>query len=377
MQQANSADKHDFNTEIDHGSADSEQILVNKPRKRGLSIPRLPAQTLGRSDFVIGSRRSRLALKQTEIVCGILKRQFPFCKFSIETMETLGDQIQNIPLHNIDAKSLWTQDLENLLLAGQLDLIVHSLKDMPTNIPEGCELGAILERHDPYDAVVMRTGSHPDLRLENLPKGSVVGTSSVRRIAQLRRHCPWLEFEDVRGNIETRLRKLDAPDSPYTCLILANAGLCRLDLQHRVTQILSYPILLHAVGQGALGIEIRSEPTDPVRGLLQLVNHLPTTLACIAERSLMRTLEGGCSIPIGVQTDFGDNSVLHIFAIVVSVDGKEWVEVENSAVVDSAEAANDFGAATAMRLLEKGAGAILKPINSERLERRRMSMGKG
>ncbi|KAF3928921.1 hypothetical protein AA313_de0203948 [Arthrobotrys entomopaga] len=232
----------------------------------------------------------------------------------------------------------------------------------------------------------MKAGS-PYKSLDDLPPGSVVGTSSVRRGAQILKRYPHLKLENARGNVDTRLRKLDAPESPYTCIILAAAGLHRLSLTDRITSYLSHPTLLHAVGQGAIGIEIRS--SDPeIANLVAPLTHIPTYLCCLAERQLMRTLEGGCSVPIGVETKFlpsssvgkegegeggegGEANRIHFRASVSSVDGTQSVEVEDTLSLDmegeadvrlSPTRAEDVGRLMAVRMLDRGAGAILEAI---------------
>lgn len=217
----------------------------------------------------------------------------------------------------------------------------------------------------------MVRSSLPYTSISSLPASSVVGTSSVRRSAQIARKYPHLRFANVRGNVGTRLAKLDAEDGEYTCLILAAAGLIRLDLGHRITQYLDSKEggLLHAVGQGALGVEIR-EGDQRIQGLLSRLGHRPTTLACLAERSLMRTLEGGCSVPIGVETEWiggsGRESSLKMRAVVVSLDGKDCVECETEGKVENEDDADEFGRIMAKELMDRGAGKILEKITLNR-----------
>ncbi|KAK5138633.1 hypothetical protein LTR04_004332, partial [Oleoguttula sp. CCFEE 6159] len=257
----------------------------------------------------IGTRRSLLARIQTDIVEKALKEAHPERRYEIHAMSTMGDKNQVTPLHDFGAKALWTHELEALLLEGKLDLVVHSLKDMPTQLPPSLTIGSIFAREDPRDALVVSPSLASTHRtLASLPGGSIIGTSSVRRSAQLKRLYPHLRFADVRGNVGTRLAKLDSPppEGPhYAALILAAAGLLRLGLGERITALLSKRDggMLHAVGQGALGIEIR-EADDETRRILAKVGDERTARACLAERSLMRTLEGGCSVPIGVETEW-------------------------------------------------------------------------
>ena len=232
-------------------------------------------------------------------------------------MSTAGDQNLRSPLYVIggEGKAIWTKELEVALEQGAVDAIVHCLKDVPTAMPNGLEIAAILEREDPRDALVVKKGL-PYRVLDELPPGSVIGTSSVRRVAQLRRRYPHLVFSDVRGNLNTRLAKLDAPNGPYTALVLAAAGLVRLNLHDRITAFLSSPVLLYSVGQGSLAIEVRTPPEGAtpqnnrdarIRELIRSIGDWRSTLRAEAERALLRQLEGGCSIPVGVQTHFDDH----------------------------------------------------------------------
>ena len=316
----------------------------------------------------IGTRRSKLAMVQAEQVLGQLQALHQTIDFKVNAMATMGDKNQITPLHNFGAKALWTFELENGLMSGELDIIVHCLKDMPTQLPEGAKIGAILNREDPRDAVVMKQGLKYK-SLAELPAGSIVGTSSVRRSAQIARHYPTLKFKDVRGNLGTRFSKLDDPEGEYACLILAAAGLHRIDEHARITQYLDSKTegggLLYAVGQGALAIEIRDGDEEMAALLAPLVDQ-QVTYACLAERSLMRTLEGGCSVPIGVETEWVEKGKLLMKAIVVSLDGSEAVYVEKLDEVLSDESAEEMGWKVAGELVEKGAGRILEAINLNR-----------
>ena len=240
-----------------------------------------------------------------------------------------------------------------------------NLLDVPTQLPQGCVLGGIPERDDPRDAFVLKAG-RPDCKISDLPDGSVIGTSSIRRTAQIAQKFPKLKVVNVRGNVETRLAKLDAEDGPFDAIILAAAGLRRLGLGKRITQYLDSQNggMLYAVGQGAIGTELRATDKS-MQNIIGRINHEPTALACLAERSLLRTLEGGCSAPLGVETSWvgdGPEKKLVLRAIVVSVDGTESAEIEKSEHVDGAEAAEQFGMNVAEELREKGAGKILEDI---------------
>ncbi|KAI0539892.1 putative porphobilinogen deaminase Hem3 [Xylaria digitata] len=316
----------------------------------------------------IGTRQSNLAMVQAEGIRESLEKIVPGGSFEIVALRTLGDKDQKTALYDFGAKSLWTSELEELLNSGELDVVVHCLKDMPTTLPDSCELAAIPLRDDPRDALIVKAGL-PYTSLETLPEGAVVGTSSVRRSSQLRRLYPHLRFGNLRGNVETRLAKVDNPEGEYTCMVMSACGLERLGLGHRINQYLGTRDggILHAVGQGALGLEIRKGDTKTLDLLSRLVDQ-PSSLACLAERALMRTLEGGCSVPIGVETEWiGESkSLLKMKAIVVSLDSSQWVEDTVEAVVQKSDRATALGQELAIKLLAGGADEILKDINTKR-----------
>ena len=334
-----------------------------------------PSQTI-----TIGTRRSKLAMVQTHIVADALKKAFPSNTYKIHGMDPLGDKDKLTALYNFNAKSLWTSELEALLETGQLDLIVHSLKDMPTQLPKGLVLGAVFPREDPRDALVLKSGSTVEPGsgaqkiLSSLPAGSIVGTSSLRRIAQMKKAYPHLKFADVRGNVGTRLRKLDDPKSftdqivpDFAAIVIAVAGLVRLDLGHRITAYFSKADggMMHAVGQGAIGIEIR-EGDEKVVPLLEKLGCWKSERATLTERSLMRTLEGGCSVPLGVETSWKEGDMLTMQATVVSVEGDESVNAEVTAKITTREEAEDMGMKVARIMIEKGAATILEKITLNR-----------
>lgn len=235
---------------------------------------------------------------------------------------------------------------------------------MPTRLPDTCELAAIPLRDDPRDALIIKAGL-PYSTLQALPEGAVVGTSSVRRSAQLKRLYPHLRFANLRGNVETRLAKVDNPESEYTCMIMSAAGLQRIGLAHRINQYLE---IFPAVGQGALGLEVRNGDKKTLELLDQLADQ-KSTLACLAERSLLRTLEGGYSVPIGVKTEWlGELQNLHLSmkAIVVSLDGRQSVEESMDAIVTTTQEATALGEKMASRLVQAGADTILAEINTDR-----------
>ena len=306
------------------------------------------------TELRIASRRSQLAMVQTNWVKAELEKAHPGLTITVEAMATQGDKILDVALAKIGDKGLFTKELEAQMLVGRADIAVHSLKDLPTNLPEGLMLGCITEREDPADALVLHA-KNKHLNLATLPEGAVVGTSSLRRLAQLRHHYPHLEFKDVRGNVITRLEKLDS--GAYDCLILAAAGLGRLGFADRIDQSIPGDISLHAVGQGALGIEcVENKPE--VMDIIKVLEHGPTSQRCLAERAFLRELEGGCQVPIGVNTRFeGDQLILT--GMVASLDGKRLIREQASGPSTDPES---IGLELATTLKGLGAGEILKEI---------------
>lgn len=322
---------------------------LDRPFKRMISSPPRPVR--------IASRKSQLALVQTHWVQAELRNAFPDRSFEVEAMSTQGDKILDVPLAKIGDKGLFTKELEVRMLTNDADLAVHSLKDLPTNLPEGLILGCVTERENPADALVVHE-TLKDYQLETLPEGSVIGTSSLRRLAQLRHHYPHLSFKDVRGNLNTRLAKLDAGE--YDALILAYAGLHRLGMGDRIHQSISPEVSLHAVGQGALGIECRAGDSDTL-AVIKALEHLPTAQRCHAERAFLRELEGGCQVPIGVNTEIiGD--ILTLKGMVASLDGQQLIKDQVSGPASHPEA---LGIDLANRLKNQGAGEILAQIFEE------------
>jgi hydroxymethylbilane synthase len=302
----------------------------------------------------IASRKSQLALVQTYWVQAELQKHFPDHVFEIEMMSTQGDKILDVPLAKIGDKGLFTKELEVKMLDRSADLAVHSLKDLPTNLPEGLMLGCITERENPADALVVNA-KYAGCQLDTLPEGAVIGTSSLRRLAQLRHHFPHFAFKDVRGNVNTRLAKLDAGE--YDALILAAAGLQRLDFGDRIHQLIPAELSLHAVGQGALGIECRTDDPEILK-LLQALQHQPTADRCQAERAFLRELEGGCQVPIGVNTTI-EGDKLTLVGMVSSLDGQRLV---TDTVTGLAINAEQIGKDLANLLRAQGAQTILDEI---------------
>jgi hydroxymethylbilane synthase len=305
----------------------------------------------------IGSRKSQLALVQTYWVQEQLQKSFPERQFEVETMSTQGDKILDVALAKIGDKGLFTKELEVGMLEESIDLAVHSLKDLPTKLPDGLVLGCVTERVNPADALVVNA-KHQDKQLDTLPEGAIIGTSSLRRLAQLRHYYPHLTFKDVRGNVNTRLAKLDAGE--YDGIILAVAGLQRLGMGDRIHQVIPSDISLHAVGQGALGIECRANDAE-VLEILKVLEDIPSRDRCLAERAFLRELEGGCQVPIGVNTQL-ENDVLTLTGLVASLDGQKLLK---DSISGSAQQAEQLGEDLAKKLRKEGAGEILAAILAE------------
>ncbi|KAM8854285.1 porphobilinogen deaminase-like isoform 1-T1 [Synchiropus picturatus] len=270
----------------------------------------------------IGTRKSQLARIQTDSVAEKLKELYPDIQVEIIGMTTTGDKILDTALSKIGEKSLFTKELENALERNEVDLVVHSLKDLPTTLPPGFTIAAVLKRENPFDAVVLHP-KHAGKSLDTLPGNSVIGTSSLRRAAQLKKRFPHLQFKDIRGNLNTRLKKLDEKED-FAAIILAAAGLKRMGWENRTSQILLPTDCMYAVGQGALAVEARARDAD-ILDMLSVLHHSDTVLRCIAERAFLRHLEGGCSVPVAVHTEIKDEQVrtLYLTGAVYSLDGSE------------------------------------------------------
>ena len=302
--------------------------------------------------ITIGTRASKLALWQAEYIAGEIEKQHPACHVELKTMTTKGDRILDAPLAKIGGKGLFTKELEQAMLAWEIDLAVHSLKDMPTEVPEGLVIGAITARLDPGDAFV----SVRYKAIEELPQGARVGTSSLRRRAQLLAVRPDLTILDLRGNVNTRLAKLDAGE--FDAIVLAAAGLKRLGLGERIRTILPRAMILPAVGQGALAVECRADDLR-IRECIDFLRDPHMTAAATAERAFLRRVEGGCQIPVGVYAEVGADNMLHVEAMIASVDGMRVCRSRTMGAVASAEA---LGISLAEELLDVGGRDILKEI---------------
>ncbi|MEZ0315323.1 MAG: hydroxymethylbilane synthase [Methylophilaceae bacterium] len=303
--------------------------------------------------LVIASRESALAMWQARYIQSTLQALYPETIVEILGMTTTGDQILDSPLAKIGGKGLFVKELEQALADGRADLAVHSMKDVPMHLPQGFAMAAIGKREDPRDAFV----SNDYKTLEELPHGSIVGTSSLRRQSQLQARLPHLKIESLRGNVQTRLRKLD--EGQYAAIILAAAGLIRLELGDRITQLISTEHSIPAVGQGALGIEINADRQDLLPILAPLND--PATASCVeAERGMSRALAGSCTVPLGAYAErYGDE--LRMTGFVASVDGSEIIRETITGSADNPEA---LGQALADKLRALGADRILAALDN-------------
>ena len=303
--------------------------------------------------LIIGSRGSKLALWQAEQARERLRSLNPQLDVHIEIIKTTGD-VKNDPLSVIGGKGVFTKELEDALLDGRIDIAVHSLKDLPTILPDRLSIAAICEREDPRDALVLRSGSENGSLL-HLPHGAIVGTSSQRRLAQLKALRDDVVVRDLRGNVDTRIRKLD--EGEYDAVILASAGLVRLGLQERISARIAISEMLPAVGQGAIAIETRSDNEFAVQ-ITSRLDHRETRLACLAERAFLRSLGGGCQFPIAAHAVL-ERDVLKLDGLVARPDGSEILRGSSSGTPDDPEA---LGSSLAAQLSAQGAGRILHQL---------------
>lgn len=306
----------------------------------------------GRDQLTIGTRGSKLALWQSNYIKGRIE-EITGLPVLLKIIKTTGDKILDVPLAKVGGKGLFTKEIEVELLAGTVDLAVHSMKDVPTELPEGCIIGAMPERVDPRDVIV--SGANYDL--ETLPKGAKLGTSSLRRRSQVKALRPDLEIVDVRGNLDTRMRK--AEDGEVDAVILASAGITRMGWADRITHYISPEQMVSAVGQGAIGIEIREGDSFMADVISKIAD--PETMTCVAaERVVMRKLEGGCQVPIGAYARIeGDELVMDGF--VGEIDGSTLLREQLRGPADDPTALGD---AMVERMLEMGADEILSAIRA-------------
>lgn len=304
-----------------------------------------------RSTVVLGTRGSKLAVQQSEWVQAQLHKLAPHVTVTLQRIQTSGDKILDVPLAQIGGKGLFVKEIEEALLSGEIDLAVHSMKDVPTELPEGLAILCVPPREDPRDALISRDG----IVFNDLPRGARIGTSSLRRQSQLLHARPDLTIAMLRGNLDTRLRKLR--EGQFDAIVLAAAGLRRLAWAHEITEYLAPEISLPAIGQGALGIEGRRDDLF-IRSLLSGLNHPSSMTAVLAERALLHRLQGGCQVPIAAYATVTGTGV-RLEGLVASVDGKELFRETADGTVEDPES---IGIQLAERLLARGGDRILRAI---------------
>ena len=305
-----------------------------------------------RRSFVVGTRGSRLALRQTELILDLLRGRYPDLRFEVREVRTEGDRRPDEPLSRIGGQGVFVKELEAALLRGEVDLAVHSLKDVPAELSDGLTLAAIPQRGDPRDALVARNGA----TLAELPSGARVGTGSARRAVQLRALRPDLEPVEIRGNVDTRVRKVDGGE--VAAVVLAAAGLERLGLLDRASELFAPDVMLPAVGQGALAVEARADDEELLE-LLSAIDHRETRLACEAERSFLRRLGGGCRLPFGALAEV-DGETLRMRGFISDESGARVFRAEGSGPAVEAVA---IGGRLAERLLEQGAAEFVEAMH--------------
>ena len=298
--------------------------------------------------ITIGTRGSALALWQANWVKSELEREYPGIVVTLRVIKTKGDKILDVPLAKVGGKGLFVKEIEDALLAGEIDLAVHSMKDVPTELPEGLQVAINPPREDPRDAFFSNSGK----KLSEMAKGAVIGTSSLRRIAQILHAFPHLETRDLRGNVDTRLKKLERGE--YDGIILAYAGVKRLGWSNKVTELIDPETSLPAIAQGALGIETRCDD-DFTNQRLAFFQDATTALAVRAERSLLKTLEGGCQVPIAGHATVDDNESITLTGLVAALDGRKIIKA--TSISSDPET---LGKTLAQTLLDQGAGELLE-----------------
>ena len=305
-----------------------------------------------RNKIIIATRGSMLALWQAEWIKSQIKNIYPDTEVELNKIKTTGDKILDVPLAQVGGKGLFVKEIEEAMLRGEADLAVHSMKDVPTDLPEGLHLSAICKREDPRDAFIAGEGINS---FNDLPQGGHVGTSSLRRMCQLLNRRPDIKITQLRGNVDTRLRKL--AEGEFDAIILATAGVKRLGYESRITEKMSTEISLPAIGQGAVGIECRKDD-EFINALLAKLNHDDTWICVIAERAFLKKLEGGCQVPIAAYAQLKDGQLI-IEGLVGSLDGKTLIKESMQGKLEDAES---LGTILAEKLLSQGAGEILAEV---------------
>ncbi|MGA2402451.1 MAG: hydroxymethylbilane synthase [Syntrophobacteraceae bacterium] len=305
----------------------------------------------------IATRGSMLALQQSGIIKGVLEKLWPEIRFELQIIKTTGDKITGVPLAKVGGKGLFVKEIEDALLDGSADLAVHSMKDVPAALPEGLVIAAVPEREDPRDVLIIRKGN----TIGDLRHGALIGTGSLRRCAQILAMRPDFEVLGLRGNVETRLRKLD--EGQFDAIVLAAAGLNRMGWQDRVTVSMDPVEFIPAIGQGALGIEARAADYE-ILSLLAPLDHPETAVTVRAERSLLKELEGGCQVPVGGHARLA-GKIIELSGLVASLDGRQLFRAVRSAHVEEAVA---LGKRVAVDLLDQGAKKILDEVYGKKMQ---------
>ncbi|MGC9352438.1 MAG: hydroxymethylbilane synthase [Mariniphaga sp.] len=309
---------------------------------------------MNKKSVKIGTRGSQLALYQAELTKTQLLEKFPGIEVEIVIIKTKGDKILDVALSKIGDKGLFTKEIENALLAGEVDIAVHSLKDLPTTLPEGLKLGAVLERGEFRDTLVSKDGR----KLHELTEKDVIATSSLRRKAGLLRYNKNFQIVDIRGNVNTRLRKME--EGYCDAMIMAAAGLQRLELDNYITEIINPEIIISASSQGIIAVESRTDDSETEK-LLDAINHKATWIAGEAERGFLRAIEGGCQVPVGCYSQI-DGEKITLTGFVASVDGSVYLLETETGLVDQSKAT---GEKLARKLIERGAAKIMEEVRNQ------------
>lgn len=316
-----------------------------------------------RDKVLIGTRGSKLAMWQAEWVKNELERLYPGLKLDIVKIKTTGDKILDVPLAKIGGKGLFVKEIEEALLRYDIDIAVHSMKDVPTEFLKGLHISAICKREDPSDSLILpinsKTNKEKKPIILNLPQGIKIGTSSLRRSCQLLNIRPDFQIEQLRGNLDTRIRKLD--EGMYDAIIVATAGIKRLGLNYRITEIIPYNISVPAIGQGAIGIECR-EDDEFINDIIKPLNHIETSICVRAERAFLKRLEGGCQVPIAAHAIIDDKAFkkgLYIYGLVGDLKGERIIK---DSMTGDPEMPEKIGIALAEKILSSGAKEILDEV---------------
>ena len=306
-----------------------------------------------KQEIKIGTRSSKLALWQANYISEELGKIFPGLEVNLKEIKTKGDHITDVALSKVGGKGLFTKEIEDALLNKEIDLAVHSLKDLPTKLPDRLKIGAVLNRENPSDVLISRD----KIKFKELKKDLIIGTSSLRRISQLKALRSDLKYIDLRGNLDTRIRKLE--EGLYDAIVLAYAGVKRLGFENKITEIFNPKEVLPAIGQGSLAIEIR-ENDKSIEELILKLNNSDAYMISIVERAFLETLQGGCQVPIGAYSEIAKNKIV-LYGLVASLDGETIVRdsIEGKVNITGSKS---LGKTLAERLLQNGADRILKEI---------------